>query len=256
MSVLSNKAIASMRLAILGAGLFCLSAQAQITIRFNDYDGGATADPAYGFTANVGAGLATPVQGYAGLGVGSNQFAGNFFRNTESNPTVGSGGTFTNLPVGGLLSFSFLLAVIDSWDGLDSVGGPDRFELLINNVSVYSTSFDNFPAPPASSTNGGTLLASGSNLGFSQFFDSAWDFTNVAGIRNIAYAGTGLTYRFRATGAGWMGGADESYGIDNFRITLTPAVTAPVPEPETYALMLAGLAALGAVSRRRKQRVS
>ena len=36
-------------------------------------------------------------------------------------------------------------------------------------------------------------------------------------------------------------------GLDDVRMT------AAVPEPETYALMLAGLGALGAVARRRKR---
>ena len=39
---------------------------------------------------------------------------------------------------------------------------------------------------------------------------------------------------------------------DNFNVTFTPMVAA-VPEPETYALMLAGLSALGFISRRRKK---
>jgi hypothetical protein len=234
-----------------GASLAFGSAQAQVNIRFNDYNGGATTHPAYSFVAAGNAGISTPVQGYAGIGVGSNQFSGNLFRNIEANPTIGSGGTFSNLPLGGSLSFSFLLAAIDSWDGLD-VGGPDRFELIVNGSTVYTTSFDNFPGP-ATSTNGGTLLSSGSNLGFGRFFDSAWDFTNVAGLQNIGYAGTSVTYAFRATGEGWSGGDDESWGLDNFRVNLTlPAVT-PVPEPETYALMLAGLGAVGFVARRRRK---
>jgi hypothetical protein len=38
----------------------------------------------------------------------------------------------------------------------------------------------------------------------------------------------------------------DAFEVANFSIT-------PIPEPETYALMLAGLAALGFVSKRRKQ---
>ncbi|MET0207932.1 MAG: PEP-CTERM sorting domain-containing protein [Burkholderiaceae bacterium] len=41
-------------------------------------------------------------------------------------------------------------------------------------------------------------------------------------------------------------------GIDNIQLTVGNAVTAPVPEPETYALMLAGLVAIGAYARRRR----
>lgn len=253
MKLLSGHAAALLSAAFV-ACLVAVPVQAQITLRFNDYDGGATFDPAYSFVAEGNLGVTEPAQGFVGLGVGANRFTGNLFRNSETNPTVGSGGTFSNLPLGGKLSFSFLFAAIDSWDGL-GVGGPDRYELTINGATVYSTSFDNFPAPPATSTNGGTLLASGTNLGFSSFFDSAWDFTNVPGLQNIAYAGTTVTYRFRATGEGWTGGADESWGVDNFRVTLTPPVVGAIPEPETYALMLAGLATLSAVVRRRKQRL-
>lgn len=241
-------------LVLAGASLAFGSAHGQVNIRFNDYNGGATADPAYSFVAAGNAGVATPVQGFAGIGVGSNQFSGNLFRNTEANPTIGSGGTFSNLPLGGSLSFSFLFAAIDSWDGLGA-GGPDRFELVVNGATVYSTSIDNFPGP-ATSTNGGTLLSSGSNLGFGPAFDSAWDFTNVAGLQNIGYAGTTVTYAFRATGEGWSGGEDESWGTENFRVNLTVPVVTAVPEPETYALMLAGLGALGFVARRRKHKQS
>lgn len=38
------------------------------------------------------------------------------------------------------------------------------------------------------------------------------------------------------------------------RITFNSSVVTPVPEPETYALMLAGLAGLGCAARRRKAR--
>ncbi len=41
---------------------------------------------------------------------------------------------------------------------------------------------------------------------------------------------------------------DEAMGFDNFSVTAVPAI----PEPETYALMLAGLGVVGFMARRRK----
>lgn len=42
--------------------------------------------------------------------------------------------------------------------------------------------------------------------------------------------------------------------IDNISVTDGSVVTAPVPEPETYAMLLAGLGLIGTIARRRKQK--
>ncbi|MEF7612788.1 FxDxF family PEP-CTERM protein [Aquincola sp. MAHUQ-54] len=65
------------------------------------------------------------------------------------------------------------------------------------------------------------------------------------------------TYSFDVTGSYghstvlsfWALGKSDTHGgsLDNI------SLTTPVPEPETYALMLGGLAALGMVARRRRQ---
>ena len=61
---------------------------------------------------------------------------------------------------------------------------------------------------------------------------------------NDVFLTAGNDYYFRVAGTvtGWAGG---SYSFS--------AVAQPIPEPETYALMLAGLGALGYMSRRRRQ---
>jgi hypothetical protein len=60
-------------------------------------------------------------------------------------------------------------------------------------------------------------------------------------------APTKVVLRFAAEGA------SDSYGgsIDNVSLS---RVTTPVPEPESYAMMIAGLGLMGAIARRRKQR--
>jgi hypothetical protein len=58
------------------------------------------------------------------------------------------------------------------------------------------------------------------------------------------------------SGALWLGMNDDAYSgnlSDNSgAIQVNVRVTSPVPEPETYALMLAGLAVVGAAVKRRK----
>ena len=45
----------------------------------------------------------------------------------------------------------------------------------------------------------------------------------------------------------------QAGGYFSGHMTLAPTTMAPIPEPETYAMMLAGLGLMGFVARRRKQ---
>ena len=64
---------------------------------------------------------------------------------------------------------------------------------------------------------------------------------NVGTISGLSVTGSVFTFAFDASRTG-----DQFY-VAGLSVT-------PVPEPETYALMLAGLAAMGAVTRRPRQR--
>ena len=57
--------------------------------------------------------------------------------------------------------------------------------------------------------------------------------------------GSGQTLAMRWT-MNDLSGQDDGLAIDNFSVAM------PVPEPETYALLLAGLALIGGIARRRK----
>lgn len=62
--------------------------------------------------------------------------------------------------------------------------------------------------------------------------------------------GIGNAYLSTIPGQGWQ----LPFGGSGFLSLQYTAITAPVPEPETYAMLLAGLGLMGAIARRRKNR--
>jgi PEP-CTERM motif len=180
-----------------------------------------------GFT---GAGSLQAAQSYAGFGFGTQLLHNNFSPAANSSLTV-------NLPAaatGVVLSFSF--AAIDSWDDGSFCCGPDKFNVAVDGNGVFSQVFDNYLNAGPTVAAGLTAVSYGSDLGFNSGFNDA-AYTITLSLGNLA-AGP-HTFDFFASGPGWQGGSDESFGIDNVLL-----VGVPVPEPQTYALMLAGLAGL------------
>lgn len=109
-------------------------------------------------------------------------------------------------------------------------------------------------------TTGGSIFGTTStvNLGINgvQSFSAVNSMINATSLSWQQFA-----YGFVATGASTNlvfsngdPGGDNSNGLDNIALVDRGPVVSPVPEPETYAMMLAGFAALGMASRRRKAR--
>lgn len=82
------------------------------------------------------------------------------------------------------------------------------------------------------------------------------DLSSVAGVANNASFAFRIVAAFAPGTSGYVASTPgSSYGTAGTwrfdMVTVGGAVMAPVPEPETYAMLLAGLAALGVVARRR-----
>jgi len=140
---------------------------------------------------------------------------------------------FADIPAGSIVGGNFLSAgptttapsTVTFDSGIDYIsflwGSPDTY----NRLTVITTAGDvNFTA---------------AGLGFSvtngdQSFSQYVQFTADAGVDIL-----GLRFNNSP--------AVNAFEVANF------TVTAPVPEPETYALMLAGLGAIGFISRRRRR---
>jgi hypothetical protein len=162
------------------------------------------------------------VAGWANLGSLGNQFSGVFLR-YDSRSVVDTRLTLTDLPPHTHLSLGFLLAVIDSWDGVELL------EVVVDGVTLFSNSFQlargdssSYAAPP------GALLSSGEDLGFStgpfNSHDRAYDLSFEPAFIGIPHARDAVTIVWRldvrAGGgpASWQGGDDESWAIDNLRV--------------------------------------
>jgi hypothetical protein len=139
---------------------------------------------------------------------------------------------FADIPKGSIAGGNFLSAgptttqpsVVTFSSGVDYLsflwGSPD----LYNGLTISTTS--------------GNVAFSAAGLGFS-VTNGDQSFSQY--VQFVADAGTlitGLTFTNVP--------AIDAFEVANFTVT-------PVPEPETYALMMAGFAALGFIARRRRQ---
>lgn len=220
-----------------------------VTVFSSDFESGLPS------VISPGTAALTGVQGYAGLGPAGNTFAGQFLRSETSNKVTL---TLTGLPSHDALSFGFLFAAIDSLDGTGTFPAGDYFRIDIDGVNRFRESFANADPSQIQSyvAPAGVGLARRVDLGFTTgyyYLDSAYNLGADPRFQQFSHSASSVTIEFWMEGVGLQSLDDESWAMDNLRIDAFNAVAAPVPEPETYALMLAGLGVVGMVGRRRRR---
>ena len=147
-------------------------------------------------------------------------------------------------------TLDFVLSGFRSLDGYNTY--QDVLTLTVNGVETFTGSF-NLGGGGASDTSFGTGTAvtvnengvdPGTSIGWSGGTTTVTglSFNLLAGVNtfNFAYSAPGI--------ANWGGQTvkDEGWGIASASVTA-------VPEPETYAMLLAGLGLIGTIVRRRNK---
>jgi len=177
----------------------------------------------------------------------------------------------------GLVTLSFDTYFLRSWDGNDNTSGygPDTFEVSAGEVNLLSATFSNgnpagqsyIGTPSTWYPNAQNTSMSGSlqqySLGYdfyngitktTQGMDSVYhfDFTffNSYDSLQFTFAGRNLQNNI-VTGSGGesLGYLDESWGIDNVNVDVTP-----VPEPSSIFLFSVGGLGLLALYKRKRRK--
>jgi hypothetical protein len=126
--------------------------------------------------------------------------------------------------------------------------------------TVYNTTFTNNGSSDRGYANSGVGWGTKSELGhlfYVTLANSALSLTNTAPFANLAandywtaQALSGQTFFFN-TGIGLQDLASPAFNYKSWAVR-DGDISAPIPEPETYALMLLGLAATAVMARRRR----
>lgn len=200
-----------------------------------------------------------PTEAAAGGAWNANGWAGNYgaYRAT-GNPSPVAGLNLSNLAAHNTISASFILGFLESWDSFDApCCTPDGLEVYIDG-SLAATLTYNQAGGTVKQTAGGTVIAEYVQANGNGYFSDVLVDMSTAGFLTFAHTASTLDLEFRVVGAGWQGGTDEGFGLDNVVLTYDGVRTPGpgIPEPSTWALMIGGFGLAGATLRRRRAAVA
>lgn len=144
--------------------------------------------------------------------IGQRHFLGRF-----SNESVEL--SLANLPSHSTLTVSFDLFVLDSWDGNDSIYGPDFFLLSIDGDEVVRTTFSNtgsrqaYPDDVGGDHAGATGAREQSTLGYDYYGNSVYRI-----VRTVPHTKDSVAVTFAASNLQSLG--DESWGLGKVLVKL------------------------------------
>ena len=154
--------------------------------------------------------------------------------------------TFNNTigATSGTLSFTLQgFSTLDGFFGVDHVW-TDQFSLSLNGATIGSGYFRLGGGGSTSWTGTGNFSCTTCGIGQTNSGGQA-TFSNVA-LNSLTAGINTVTFAYA--------GNNEGFGNESWKIS--GAVVTAVPEPETYAMMLAGLGLMGAIARRRKSKAA
>lgn len=145
----------------------------------------------------------------------------------------------------------------DGYDSVISFPASSFSDVFTFNISSGDNTFSG-AASKLSLKSTQLIDTFAANLTGPASFSQAWTYSNIsargAQVQVLSYDGLLPSGSYELT----LTGNPHNYKAGNYEILLSasaPVVieTAPIPEPETYALLLAGLGLMGTIVRRRSK---